>query len=736
MRNILSIIILGGIVQACSSSSVMNEEQNDYCQYVNTLIGTAENGHTYPGATSPFGLIQASPKTGNDGWKYCSGFNLSDDSIIGFAQTHLSGTGGPGLGDILLLPFSHDKNSFPYKTKYEKESQVATAGYYSVVLPDENIQAEMTTTQRTAFYRFIYKASDEPRQLLLDLQNGIAGWGKNVNQLVLSATMQTPNAYTITGYNDIEAWVHRRCFYAIEFDKPFQTKKSLPNQPDQKAERLVLSFDADTLLVKVGLSTVSVEGALQSLKKENSQWNFDNVRNENQAEWNKQLSVIDIDGTDDEKVNFYTSLYHAFIQPNNLADTDGQYRGADDSIAHSISGNYYSTFSLWDTYRALHPLYTLIMPSRVGDMVQSMVEHYQRVGILPIWTLWGKENYCMIGNHSIPVIVDAYLKGFKGFDPEKAYEAIRATLTTSHLNSDWETYDKYGYYPFDIVKVESVSRTLESTFDDYCAALMAKSLGKEADYKMFLKRSEYWKNLLDPSTHLMRGKDSKGKWRTPFKSLQLSHATTSGGDYTEGNAWQYTWHVQHDVNGLVQLMGGANVFAEKLDTLFFLNSKEKNTGFTQDVTGLIGQYAHGNEPSHHVVYLYNYAGQPWKTQQLVREVFDRFYLPKPDGLCGNDDCGQMSSWYIFSSMGFYPVNPVSQEYVLGAPQIPKAVIHVSPSKTFVIEARNLSKENKYVESVLLNGVPLKSFVLKHSNILNGGHLVFNMTSIPNNSEKK
>ena len=265
---------------------------------------------------------------------------------------------------------------------------------------------------------------------------------------------------------------------------------------------------------------------------------------------------------------------------------------------------------------------------------------------------------------------------------------------------------------------------------------MAKSLGKEADYKMFLKRSEYWKNLLDPSTHLMRGKDSKGKWRTPFKSLQLSHATTSGGDYTEGNAWQYTWHVQHDVNGLVQLMGGANVFAEKLDTLFFLNSKEKNTGFTQDVTGLIGQYAHGNEPSHHVVYLYNYAGQPWKTQQLVREVFDRFYLPKPDGLCGNDDCGQMSSWYIFSAMGFYPVNPVSQEYVLGAPQIPKAVIHVSPSKTFVIEARNLSKENKYVESVLLNGVPLKSFVLKHSDILNGGHLVFNMTSIPNNSEKK
>ena len=301
------------------------------------------------------------------------------------------------------------------------------------------------------------------------------------------------------------------------------------------------------------------------------------------------------------------------------------------------------------------------------------------------------------------------------------------------LNCPWDMEGLEEHLPG---QVESVSRTLESTFDDYCAALMAKSLGKEADYKMFLKRSEYWKNLLDPSTHLMRGKDSKGKWRTPFKSLQLSHATTSGGDYTEGNAWQYTWHVQHDVNGLVQLMGGANVFAEKLDTLFFLNSKEKNTGFTQDVTGLIGQYAHGNEPSHHVVYLYNYVGQPWKTQQLVREVFDRFYLPKPDGLCGNDDCGQMSSWYIFSAMGFYPVNPVSQEYVLGAPQIPKAVIHVSPSKTFVIEARNLGKENKYVESVLLNGVPLKSFVLKHSDILNGGHLVFNMTSIPNNSEKK
>lgn len=420
-----------------------------------------------------------------------------------------------------------------------------------------------------------------------------------------------------------------------------------------------------------------------------------------------------------------------------MSDVNGEYMAAD-YTTRKVADNevHYSTFSLWDTFRAAHPLYTLLHTDRIPDFIKSMMRQYDYYGYLPVWQLWGQDNYCMIGNHSIPVIVDAYLKGFKGFDPEKAYEAIRATLTTSHLNSDWETYDKYGYYPFDIIKVESVSRTLESTFDDYCAALMAKSLGKEADYKMFLKRSEYWKNLLDSSTHLMRGKDSKGKWRTPFKSLQLSHATTSGGDYTEGNAWQYTWHVQHDVNGLVQLMGGADVFAEKLDTLFFLNSKEKNTGFTQDVTGLIGQYAHGNEPSHHVVYLYNYVGQPWKTQQLVREVFDRFYLPKPDGLCGNDDCGQMSSWYIFSAMGFYPVNPVSQEYVLGAPQIPKAVIHVSPSKTFVIEARNLGKENKYVESVLLNGVPLKSFVLKHSDILNGGHLVFNMTSIPNNSEKK
>ena len=734
MKNILPVMLLGGIIQACSYN-VSRAGDTDYCRFVNTLIGTADNGHTYPGATSPFGLIQASPETGNDGWRYCSGFNLADDSILGFAQTHFSGTGGPGLGDILLLPFSQNKTNFPYKSRYDKDSQVATAGYYCVHLPDEGIFSEVTTTQRTAFYRFVYSKSEAPKQLLVDLQNGIAGWGKNVNQLVLSAVVDTSDAKMITGHNDIEAWARRQCFYAIQFDKPCLSKSVLNHQPDQKAERLILTFNTDTLLVKVGVSTVSVEGALQALETENSQWNFDKVRSRNQSEWNRLLSVIKIDGTDDEKINFYTSMYHTLIQPNNLTDVDGRYRGADDEVAQAGKGGYYSTFSLWDTYRASHPLYTLITPERVDAMVQSMVSHFERTGVLPIWTFWGKETYCMIGNHSVPVIVDAYLKGFRGFDVEKAYQAIRTTLTSSHLNSDWETYNRYGYYPYDIVNVESVSRTLESTFDDYCAALLAKALGKTDDYKMFLKRSEYWKNLLDPSTHLMRGRDSNGRWRTPFNSLLLSHATTAGGDYTEGNAWQYTWHVQHDIKTLIERMGGSEIFAGKLDTLFFLESKEKNTGFTQDVSGLIGQYAHGNEPSHHVAYLYNYVGQSWKTQQLIREIFDRFYLPKPDGLCGNDDCGQMSSWYVFSALGFYPVNPVSQEYVLGAPQIPHAVIRLPHSRQFVVEAHDLSKENKYVKAVYLNGKSVESFTIKHQDILKGGRLVFHMTDQPNKVEK-
>ena len=363
-------------------------------------------------------------------------------------------------------------------------------------------------------------------------------------------------------------------------------------------------------------------------------------------------------------------------------------------------------------------------------MVQTMIDHYRVTGTLPIWALWGKENYCMIGNHAIPVIVDAYLKGFKGFDVEDAYEAIKTSSMVSHLNSNWEVYNQYGYYPFDSIQVESVSRTLESGYDDYCVAQMAKALNRMDDYAYFKNRSDFYKNLFDPQTKLMRGKDAAGNWRTPFNPFLLSHASTSGGDYTEGNAWQYTWHVQHDVPGLIELMGGKDNFVAMIDSLFLLDMRIEGAGFVSDVTGLIGQYAHGNEPSHHVAYLYSLAGRKDKTQALVRDIIDRFYLPKPDGLCGNDDCGQMSAWYLFSAMGFYPVNPVGGEYILGAPQVPKVVLSLPDHKRFTIEAKGLSKANKYVKSVTLNGKELTGVSIHHQDIMAGGTLVFTMTDKP------
>lgn len=721
------------VLFSCNNTSKQGEK--DYTRYVNGFIGNADNGHTFPGATYPFGMIQASPESGYGSWRYCSGYNYDDDFIEGFAQTHLNGTGVPDLGDILLLPFTGTPAE--YKSKYNKSTHQSTAGYYSVNLTDFDIDVELTATEHTAFHKYSYKQAGE-KLLYVDLQRGLVDPKEYVKERVLNADIQLTDEHTITGSQEVKAWVQRQYHYVIKFNKPYTVKEELSGAKEEKAKRYILSFDLkkdEPLLVKVAISGVSVDGALASLENENSGWDFDVVRNNTKAQWNRLLSRVEIEGSEDEKTNFYTSLYHLFIQPNNIADIDGKYRGADDKVATAKSGKYYSTFSLWDTYRAAHPLYTLLTPELVDGFVESMIAHQQAYGYLPIWTLWGKENYCMIGNHSVPVIVDAYLKGYKGFDPEEAYQAIKASLTVSHKNSDWKIYDQYGYYPFDLVTVESVSRTLESSYDDYCAAQMAKSLGKMDDYDFFMKRSSYYKNLFDPQTMLMRPKDAKGNWRTPFDRFALSHADTHGGDYTEGNAWQYTWHVQHEPEELIKLFGSDELFVNKLDSLFFLEVKGKEEGFISDVTGLIGQYAHGNEPSHHVTYLYNFANRSDKTQELIREIFDRFYLPKPDGLCGNDDCGQMSAWYVFSAMGFYPVNPAGGEYIIGAPQIPKITLSLPNDKTFVVEAKNLSKENKYVERVELNGAEITDFRIHHKDIINGGNLVFTMTDQPKNKKK-
>ena len=712
-------------------SCIVEQKVEDYSLYVNPLIGNADNGHTFPGACAPFGLIQVSPESGTGSWRYCSGFNYDDDFIDGFTQTHLNGTGLPDLGDVLMLPYCGKLPDSLYRSRYNKETQKASAGYYSVDLTDAHVGVELTATSRTAFHKYLFK--DGTPRILLDLQRGLVNDMERLHTHVLNANISMPDDYTIIGNNEVTEWVQRQYFYVIKFDKPYKVEEELPIQEGERAKRLILSFDGDgetVVQAKVAISSVSIEGALASLEKENPDWNFESVRQATVNQWNELLSRAQVSGTEVEKINFYTSMYHLFIQPNNIADLDGKYRGADDKVYTSPTGAYYSTFSLWDTYRAAHPLYTILAPERVDGMVQSMIAHYKVKGALPIWTLWGKENYCMIGNHSIPVIVDAYLKGFRGFNVEDAYEAIKGSSVVSHLNSDWETYNKYGYYPFDIINVESISRTLESGYDDYCVSQMAKALGKMDDYEYFKKRSEFYKNLFDPQTKLMRGKDSNGKWRTPFNPLLLSHASTSGGDYTEGNAWQYTWHVQHDVPGLIDLMGGKEIFADRIDSLFLMDDCIEGEGFVSDVTGLIGQYAHGNEPSHHVAYLYSYADRKDKTQACIRDIFDRFYLPKPDGLCGNDDCGQMSAWYLFSAMGFYPVNPAGGEYILGAPQIAKVVLTLPDNKTFLIEAKGLSKENKYVKSVTLNGEAVEGLFIHHNDIMKGGTLVFTMTNQP------
>ena len=711
---------------------LVNADSVDFTESVNPFIGCADNGHTFPGACSPFGLIQASPDTGNCTWTYCSGYMYLDEKIWGFSQTHLNGTGCPDLGDVLLQPFTGPVERENFHSTYKKETQRAKPGYYAVTLADFGVDVEITASPRVAFHRYTYKQPG-PARLLVDLQYGIVSGKKALNEHILASDVKLEAPCTISGRNQAKAWVTRHYFYVVKLDRPYKSIQTLPAQQGQKAPRYVLDFDlksGETLQVKVALSTVSVDGAKKNLEAEVPGWDFAAVRNQTKKAWNELLSRAVVEGSKDQKENFYTSLYHLFIQPNNIADVDGQYRGADDKILSAPGGTYYSTLSLWDTYRAAHPLYTILTPERVDGFINTMVAHQKAQGYVPIWTLWGKENHCMIANHSVPVIADAYLKGFRGFDAEAAFAGIKTSLTVKHQKSDWDVYTKYGYLPFDIIKGENVSRVLEYVYDDYCAAQLAKALGKTEDANFFAKRAENYKNVFDPDTKFMRGRDSKGNWRSPFDPVKLNHGGDSGYDYTEGNAWQYTWHVQHDPEGLISLVGGKQAFFDKLSTLFKLESKAEGAGFLLDVSGLIGQYAHGNEPSHHVAYFFPFAGQAWKTQELVREICETQYKNFPDGLCGNDDCGQMSAWYLFSAMGFYPFNPCNDGYVYGAPQISKVTLNLVGGKTFTVEARGLSKENKYVQSVTLNGQPQTGIKLAHPDIMGGGTLVFEMGPQP------
>lgn len=720
-------LALGSAFYSCSTAK-QDTPQTDYTQYVDPFIGAADNGHTFPGACRPFGMIQTSPVTGAVGWRYCSEYMYADSIIWGFTQTHLNGTGCMDLGDILVMPFTGERHRTwdAYRSSFSKTSENATPGYYTVTLDQAKVKAELTATTHAALHRYTYEQADSA-SILIDLQHGPAWNEKQYHSQVNSCEVNWENDSTLTGHVNNKVWVDQDYYFVMQFSRPVIDHFELPMAETEKGKRLVASFNiqpGEEVLMKVALSTTGVEGAKANMAAEVPGWDFEGIRTAAKAEWNSYLSRIEVEGTDEEKTNFYTSFYHALIQPNEISDVDGRYRNAADSVVNATGGKFYSTFSLWDTYRAAHPFYTLMVPERVDGFINSLVDQAEVQGYLPIWGLWGKENFCMVANHGVSVVAEAYAKGFRGFDAERAFNAIKQTQTVSHpLKSNWENYMKYGYFPTDLTEAESVSSTLESVYDDYAAADMAKRMGKTEDAAYFARRADFYKNLFDSSTQFMRPKKSDGTWKSPFNPSQIGHAESVGGDYTEGNAWQYTWHVQHDVPGLIALFGGEEPFLNKLDSLFTLKLETTQA----DVTGLIGQYAHGNEPSHHVTYLYALAGRPERTQELIREIFDTQYSPKPNGLCGNDDCGQMSAWYMFSAMGFYPVNPVSGEYVFGAPQLPEFVLHLADGKTFTIKAEGLSEANKYVKSITLNGEPYTKNFISHADIVKGGTLVYQMT---------
>ena len=713
----------------CKQQTEMIAEK-DYTQYVNPFIGTAFTGHTFPGATYPLGFMQPGPETGNFSWDYCSGYFYDDERINGFSQNRLNGTGIVDLGDLLMQPFSGDSRD-DLSSSFDKSTEIATPGFYGVELTDNDVRVEITTAPHVAFHRYTYNP-DKSANLFADFQSGLV-WSKDrIFTHVLDNEVNFESDYIITGYTKRREWVERTYYFVIEFDKPILSSEKLEQRdPREKAPRYILNFDmgnSSTLNMKVAMSTTGIEGAKANLAAEANHWDFDKVYQDAKSEWNKYLSKVDIEGTDDNKTNFYTALYHMYIQPNNIADIDGKYVGPNREIAESPTGKYYSTLSQWDTFRAAFPMYTILSPEIIDDLINSMLDYSEQQGHLPVWALMGKETYTMVGNHSVPMVVDAYLKGFDGFDAERAYNEIKKSLTEGkHPNAGWELYDEHGYYPYDKFRVESVSRTLESGFDDYSAALMAKVLGKTNDYEFFMKRSEYYKNHYDADSKSMRPKDSNGDWLTPFDPYLLAHGDSDiGGHYTEGNALQYTWHVMQDIPELIELLGGKEEAGEVLDYLFSTTQEASNV--LADVTGLIGQYAHGNEPSHHIAYIYMYLDRPKDTQQLIRQICTDFYQNKPDGLIGNDDCGQMSAWYMFSALGFYPMNPVSSEMVFGAPQFPKATINLSGNKTFTIEAINLSEENMFIDRIELNGEPYSEIYITYDDIMNGGNLKFYMTN--------
>jgi predicted alpha-1,2-mannosidase len=702
--------------------------QKSPVDYVNPLIGTAEHGHTYPGPSVPFGMVQVSPENGKKGWDWCSGYHNSMDKIVGFANLHLSGTGCADLGDILLMPGIGVKvgKAGKYAATFNHENEKAEAGYYSVKLDGSNIKAELTATNRVGVQRYTFPSS-KAADVIVNL-----GYGNDDHPL--QTMVQVDGNNRISGYRFSKGWAdNQKIFFVAEFSKPFTSSsirnEDAPGKAKGRNSLAVLRFETnegEQITVKVGISCVSIEGAQNNLQVEASSKGFDQIRAEARQIWEKELNVVTVQSLSEaDQTTFYTALYHSFLAPTTYCDVDGQYRGPDDKV-HKGNFTNYCTFSLWDTFRAEHPLLTIVQPKRVPDLVNSLLGFQEQGGLLPVWTLQGCETNCMIGYHSVPVISDAYLKGFTGFDTQKAYEAMKKSALSGKRGLKFlESGNASDYIPCDR-EGESVSKALEYAYDDWCIAQMAEKMGKKEDATLFNTRAGMYRNYWDNSTGFMRGKTSLGTWVWPFNPM---HATNLQHEYTEGNAWQYSWFVPHDVDGLVKLMGGKERFVNKLDSLFTLKL-ELGPGAPPDVSGLIGLYAHGNEPSHHISYLYAAVGQPSKTQAMVRRIMRTLYNDSKAGLCGNEDCGQMSAWYVFSALGFYPLNPSDGKYFLGSPIVRKASLAVGNGKTFTVSTQNQSETAVYVKEVILNGQKLTQPYITHAQVMEGGNLDFIMSEKP------
>ncbi len=705
--------------------------------WVDPFIGTGAvesslSGNNYPGATVPFGMVQLSPDTREaPDWAQASGYDYNDSIIYGFSHTRLSGTGASDLIDILLFPTQSDRQ----KSRFTHKDENAHPGYYQVLLSDEKIKAELTASVHTGIHRYTYPHDGEIK-LWLDLNHSAnkGSWGRRIIQSQIRLISPT----IVEGFRIITGWAKlRKVYFHIEFSKPtissvlYDENRKYSDTPVINGTDLrgLFSFDRkrdQELICKVALSSVSVENARLNMSEEVLSWDFDKIALAAENLWEKELEKIKIKGTNSQKTIFYTALYHTMVQPNVMSDVNGDYMAPDYTTRHTQNNEtHYSTFSLWDTFRGAHPLYTLMHTDRTADFVRSMIRQYDYYGYLPIWQLWGQENYCMIGNHSIPVIVDAVLKGIAGVDAEKAYEAVRNSSKFSHPNSPFDVWEKYGYMPENI-QSQSVSITLEQSFDDWCVAQLAKKLGKEEDYKLFMKRSAFYRNLFNPKTRFFQPKNDKGEWIEPFDPYK--YGANGGYPFTEGNAWQYFWYVPHNIPDLISLTGGKQAFIAKLDTFF---TSHHNSGeLNGNASGFIGQYAHGNEPSHHVAYLYACAGEAWKTQKYVSYIMNNLYNTTSSGYAGNDDCGEMSAWYVFGALGFYPVNPVSEEYIIGTPALDEAIISLPGGKTFTVKVHRRKQSDIYVRSMRLNGKKLNRLWITHKEITDGGTLEFVMDRTP------